>query len=312
MSGPFSLLRNSLSTVILALATLIGAWAFIYPFFFTQPQGQFGMTAHSTDAPLTFLALLTLCLVVIIANLETRQMDSKMVAILGILVAINSVLRLVPGPAGFSATFFLPILCGYAYGADFGFLLGALSMLVSAVVTGGLGPWLPYQMFSAGWMGMASASRPASLGTRGGGVVGRLGGAVGADLRSSHECLVLALCAGRRTRDVLAAGAEGVGDVGTLRRILSGDLFVVGRGAGWRESSAHSSPWGPRAALTKALPTTVYVEFGNALKIRQGPDLVFCNFVHPSSLHHHLKVDASWDCGVEAVYTNSGHCRSSA
>ena len=62
MSGPFSLLRKSLSTVILVLATLIGAWAFIYPFFFPQPQGQLGMMAHSTDAPLTFLVLLTLCL----------------------------------------------------------------------------------------------------------------------------------------------------------------------------------------------------------------------------------------------------------
>jgi hypothetical protein len=262
MSGPFPLLRKSLSTVILALATLIGAWAFAYPFFFPQPKGQLGITAHSTDAPLTFLILLVLCLAVIIANLETRQMNSKLVAVLGILTAINSVLRLVPGPAGFSAIFFLPILCGYTYGADFGFLLGALSMLVSAVVTGGLGPWLPYQMFSAGWMGMASAWLP-DLRRWGRGevvllaVAGRLGGAVGADLRSSHECLVLALCAGRRTRDVLAAGAKSVGDVGTLRRILSGDLFVVGCGTGWRESSAHSSPGGPRAALTKALPTTV-------------------------------------------------------
>ena len=99
MSDPFPLLRKSLSTVILALATLIGAWAFAYPFFFPQPQGQFGATAHSTDAPLTFLVLLALCLVVIVANLETRQMNSKMVAVLGILTAINSVLRLVPGPS---------------------------------------------------------------------------------------------------------------------------------------------------------------------------------------------------------------------
>ena len=160
MSDPFPLLRKSLSTVILALATLIGAWAFVYPFFFPQPQGHLGTAAHSTDAPLTFLILLVLCLVVIVANLETRQMNSKVVAVLGILTAINSVLRLVPGPAGFSAIFFLPILCGYTYGADFGFLLGALSLLVSAVVTGGLGLWLPYQMFSAGWMGMASAWLP--------------------------------------------------------------------------------------------------------------------------------------------------------
>ena len=152
---------RGLSALILTLATLLGGIAFLYPFFAPQQQGSAGgFMAHAADAPVTFLILLLLCLVVIIANLETRQMDSKVVAVLGILVAINAALRLIPGPAGFTAMLFLPILSGYAYGADFGFLLGALSLLVSAIITGGLGPWLPYQMFSAGWMGMASAWVP--------------------------------------------------------------------------------------------------------------------------------------------------------
>jgi energy-coupling factor transport system substrate-specific component len=152
---------RGLSALILTLATLLGGIAFLYPFFVPQQRGSAGgFMAHAADAPVTFLILLLLCLVVIIANLETRQMDSKVVAVLGILVAINAALRLIPGPAGFTAMLFLPILCGYAYGADFGFLLGTLSLLVSAVVTGGMGPWLPYQMFSAGWMGMASAWLP--------------------------------------------------------------------------------------------------------------------------------------------------------
>jgi energy-coupling factor transport system substrate-specific component len=56
--------------------------------------------------------------------------------------------------------FFLPILCGYVFGADFGFLTGALSMLVSGIVTSGMGPWLPFQMFAAGWMGLASGWLP--------------------------------------------------------------------------------------------------------------------------------------------------------
>ncbi|MEA3345079.1 MAG: ECF transporter S component [Chloroflexota bacterium] len=153
--------RASLSAVILILATLIGIVAFLYPFLSPPTRSRQGFAAaHSADAPLFFLVLLGLCLAVVVANLETRRMDSKIVAVLGVLVAVNAVLRLVPGPGGFSATFFLPILCGYAYGADFGFLLGALSLLVSAIVTGGIGPWLPYQMFAAGWMGMASGWLP--------------------------------------------------------------------------------------------------------------------------------------------------------
>jgi energy-coupling factor transport system substrate-specific component len=37
-----------------------------------------------------------------------------------------------------------------------GFLLGALSFFLSAVVTGGLGPWLPFQVFAAAWMGLTA------------------------------------------------------------------------------------------------------------------------------------------------------------
>jgi energy-coupling factor transport system substrate-specific component len=34
--------------------------------------------------------------------------------------------------------------------------MGALTLLVSALVTGGVGPWLPGQMFTAGWVGMST------------------------------------------------------------------------------------------------------------------------------------------------------------
>jgi energy-coupling factor transport system substrate-specific component len=42
----------------------------------------------------------------------------------------------------------------------FGFLLGSLSVLVSALITGGVGPWMPFQMLVIGWIGMASAALP--------------------------------------------------------------------------------------------------------------------------------------------------------
>jgi energy-coupling factor transport system substrate-specific component len=48
--------------------------------------------------------------------------------------------------------------------------LGVLTLLVSAILTGGVGPWLPYQMFAAGWVGLsAPLCRPlaAALGGRG-------------------------------------------------------------------------------------------------------------------------------------------------
>jgi energy-coupling factor transport system substrate-specific component len=147
------------SVAIMAVASLIGLGAFLYPFFLPSLVSS-GMGAHANDAPLLTVMLLGLCLSAVFANLTGRQMTSKLVAVLGMLTAVNAVLRAVPGPAGFNAIFVLPILTGYAYGPTFGFLLGSLSLLVSAFIGGGIGPWLPYQMFATGWMGMLSAFLP--------------------------------------------------------------------------------------------------------------------------------------------------------
>jgi energy-coupling factor transport system substrate-specific component len=77
------------------------------------------------------------------------------------LVSMNAILRFaevaMPGPGGFSPIFFLIVLTGYTYGGGFGFLMGAMTLLVSALITAGVGPWLPYQMFTAGWVGMSAA-----------------------------------------------------------------------------------------------------------------------------------------------------------
>lgn len=150
-----------LPSVILLLATALGAWAFLAPFFASEPRGVATMgMAHAEDAPLLFIVLLGLCVLVIIASLETRRMNAPFIAVLGILVGINATLRLIPSIAGLSAVFFLPILCGFVFGADFGFLVGALSLLLSALITSGVGPWLPFQMFAAGWTGMVSGWLP--------------------------------------------------------------------------------------------------------------------------------------------------------
>jgi len=152
--------RGVISRAPILLVTLLGLGAFIYPIVIPPQQAVSSAAAHAGDAPLVFLLLIILCLLVVLADLENRRLDSKTVALLGILSAINAVLRFVPGPAGFSAVFFLPILCGYVYGGDFGFLLGVLSLFVSALITGGVGPWMPYQMFALGWVGLSAGWLP--------------------------------------------------------------------------------------------------------------------------------------------------------
>jgi len=153
-------LERLLNAAILVLATLVGAIAFAYPFISSAPTSAPAAVAHSQDAPLITLILTVFAVVIVVANLTSHQMSARTVAVLGILTAVNAVLRAVPGPGGFSAIFFLLALCGYVYGTRFGFLVGVLSLLVSALIGGGVGPWLPYQMFAAGWMGLTSGCLP--------------------------------------------------------------------------------------------------------------------------------------------------------
>jgi energy-coupling factor transport system substrate-specific component len=106
------------------------------------------------------ILLLVLCILVLLYEAQGQTSNTRLLALLGILVAINSALRFlevaIPGPGGFSPIFFLIILTGYVFGGRFGFLMGAMTMLVSALITGGVGPWLPSQMFTAGWAGMSA------------------------------------------------------------------------------------------------------------------------------------------------------------
>jgi energy-coupling factor transport system substrate-specific component len=153
-------MRRAVSGVIYGLSGAIGVLAFVYPFFapITSKAGQ-GM-AHSQDAPLVTAALVGLSVIALIVELQGQAISAKMVAILGVLVALTSVLRFVEVafslPGGFSSIFAPIILVGYVFGSRFGFLMGAFTLLVSGIVTGGVGPWLPYQMFTSGWAGLTA------------------------------------------------------------------------------------------------------------------------------------------------------------
>lgn len=146
-----------LSGAIYGLTAGIGLLALLHPFLLAafRPEGG---AASAVNTPLLMTALVVLCFLALLFEVQGQTVSAKVIALLGVLVAINSVLRFVevsiPGPGGFTPVFFLIVLTGYVYGARFGFLMGALTLLVSALITGGIGPWLPGQMFTAGWMGL--------------------------------------------------------------------------------------------------------------------------------------------------------------
>ena len=142
-----------LSTLILVLASGIGGIAFLLPFFVPHTTGGMGASSHAQDAALVFFLLVVLALAAILVDLMSGRMNGVKVAVLGVLAATAAALRIIPGPGGFSALFLIPILGGYVYGPSFGFLLGVFSLTVSAFITAGVGPWMPYQMFVTGWVG---------------------------------------------------------------------------------------------------------------------------------------------------------------
>jgi energy-coupling factor transport system substrate-specific component len=153
-------MQRILNAAILVIASLIGLGSFFYPFLVPQQGAGVAAAAHAQDAPLIFVVLVVLCLGAVLGSLSAGMMNAKLIAVLGVLTAVNAVLRGVPGPAGFTLVFILPIVCGYVYGPTFGFLLGVFSLAVSAFLGFGVGPWLPYQMFSAGWVGLLSGWLP--------------------------------------------------------------------------------------------------------------------------------------------------------
>ena len=108
-------------------------------------------------------ALVGLSVVALLVELQGRSLSAKTVAMLGVLVAVTSVLRFIevaiPMPGGFSPIFAPILLSGYVFGGRFGFLMGSFTLLVSGLVTGTVGPWLPYQMFTAAWAACWSSSR---------------------------------------------------------------------------------------------------------------------------------------------------------
>ncbi len=157
-------MKERLLTVgIYTLTTAVGVVAFLYPFWLplAQQTAGAGQQAHAGDAPLVLTLLVGLAFVVLLLEVQSQAVSAKTVALLGVLVAVNALLRFaevaMPGPGGFSPIFFLIVLTGYVFGARLGFLMGVLTLLVSAVITGSVGPWLPYQMFTAGWTGMTAA-----------------------------------------------------------------------------------------------------------------------------------------------------------
>ncbi|MDR6118141.1 energy-coupling factor transport system substrate-specific component [Aeromicrobium sp. SORGH_AS981] len=144
------------SALVLGVASVAGLVMFLWPLFVQPAAG-----ATRVDQPFIFMALLPIVVLVVVAELTEGGMDAKDLAMLGVLTAVNAALRpLGAGTAGIETVFFVLVLAGRVFGPGFGYVLGCTSLFASALLTSGVGPWLPFQMMCAAWIGLGAGLLP--------------------------------------------------------------------------------------------------------------------------------------------------------
>lgn len=137
---------QGLALPALLATSAISALGFVWPFLITSAQAR----------PQWIFAIALPCaLLLLFSSVSNNKLDTKSIALLAVLSAVIAALRpMGTGAVGIEPMWFVLIFAARVFGPSFGFLLGSLSMVLSAFLTGGLGPWVAYQAFAAGWIGL--------------------------------------------------------------------------------------------------------------------------------------------------------------
>jgi energy-coupling factor transport system substrate-specific component len=139
-----------------AITALTSVSFFFWPFFISAENAK-----QANVAQAIFIVLRPLLVALLLSEFSAGKIDSRQLAVLGVLIALNSVIRLLgAGTAGIETIFFLILIGAYVFGSGFGYLLGAGSIAVSALISGGVGPWMPFQMMAAGLLGLLAGALP--------------------------------------------------------------------------------------------------------------------------------------------------------
>jgi energy-coupling factor transport system substrate-specific component len=135
---------------------LLSLGVFCWPLFISAAN------AHQSNLAQTlFMVLMPVLIGLILVEFNAGELHSRQISVLGVLIALNSVIRMLgAGTGGVETAFFLILISAYVFGPSFGYLMGTGSLLVSALLTGGVGPWLPFQMMAAGLIGFGAGLLP--------------------------------------------------------------------------------------------------------------------------------------------------------
>lgn len=140
------------SKIVLTFTSLVALTGFIWPFF------------YAGNLQWIFVVAIAASVFLLISEIGIGSIDAKSIALLGVMSAFITLLRpLGAGAAGLEPIWFALIIAARVFGPSWGFLLGVTSMTTSALITGGVGPWLSYQIFAAGWIGLLAGSLPQKI-----------------------------------------------------------------------------------------------------------------------------------------------------
>lgn len=148
--------------LLLIVGFVSGICALGWPIFASSQSIQ---TWQQLSGPTLSIILLPLALALIASDLLSQQLNTRTLALVGILTALAVAVRpLGAGVAGIEPMWAVFIIAGRALGAYLGFVLGVTAMLTSGFITGAVGPWLPYQMLLAAIIASGAGLLPKASG----------------------------------------------------------------------------------------------------------------------------------------------------
>jgi energy-coupling factor transport system substrate-specific component len=95
-------------------------------------------------------------ILLLLLRFETRKVEASELVLLAVLAAIAAVSRIPFGSIpSVQPTTFVIMMAGFVFGAESGFIIGAVAALASNMILG-QGPWTPWQMIAWGLVGLTA------------------------------------------------------------------------------------------------------------------------------------------------------------
>lgn len=148
--------RRAADAALLVAGSALALAGFAWPFVAAALPSE-----AASALPWVALALAPALVIALAVLLDRAVTSPRSIALLGVLAAAGTAVRIAgTGIGGVEPVFVVLILAGRALGARFGFLLGIAVIALSSAMTGGFGPWTPFQMIACAWVAAGAGLLP--------------------------------------------------------------------------------------------------------------------------------------------------------